>query len=457
MTLPQETRSINLNTPYLKRYLDIDLQEKCILRCLKCGWTSLNDGYTLFCPTCGPASFLTTEYKNKNTTELSGDEAYFYSYKNLLPFHTTFEGDGPKIGCVKAVNLGEEIGLKNLWLLLSCYAPEWGAEFITGTFKELEALGVYARVLEQTEKTLIISSAGNAGQAFLEIGVRNGIPSIILVPESALPRIYISAKPKKQVPLFIALRNAYYPDAIKLVGEIQNAFADRLVREGGCYNVARRDAIGILFHRAFREIGRIPDHYVQAVGSGTGAIAAWEAIKRMNNQNTIGAGNMRLHLVQNTPFTPIVDAWNAKRKHITPIDKDNLHKLLSQTHSKVLSNITPPYSVVGGLYDALSSTQGNMYEVSNQEAICFGNLMTKSTGIIPDPEAAIALAGLYKAFEEGKINHSDHILLHITGGGWRRSVHDLKKIPYPLTKCVNITENHKILDLVKRYLDQMVN
>jgi cysteate synthase len=427
------------------------------LRCLKCGWESVNDNYTLYCPTCGPDAFLTTVYENNDTAELSGDPAYFYSYQNLLPFHTSFEGDGPRIGCVKAENLGEDIGLKNLWLLLSCYAPEWGAKFITGTFKELEALGVYARVIEQTNKTLIISSAGNAGQAFLEIGVQNCIPAIILVPESALSRIYISAKPNKRMPLLIALRNAYYPDAIKMVYEIQNCFADRLVREGGCYNVARRDSIGILFHRAFREIGRIPDHYVQAVGSGTGAIAAWEAIKRINNQNTSIVSNMGLHLVQNTPFTPIVDAWNAKTKHIPPIDQDDLHKMLSQTYSKVLSNTTPPYSVVGGLYDALFSTGGRMYAVSNQEAICFGKLMIKHSGIIPDPEAAIALAGLYKALEQGKINQTDHVLLHITGGGWRRSVNDFKKIPYPLTQYVNRTSYHKIMDLVKQYLDHIVN
>jgi len=46
-------------------------------------------------------------------------------------------------------------------------------------------------------------------------------------------------------------------------------------------NVARRDGMGTVMLEAAVTIGRAPDHYFQAVGSGTGGIAAWEASLRL--------------------------------------------------------------------------------------------------------------------------------------------------------------------------------
>ena len=44
--------------------------------------------------------------------------------------------------------------------------------------------------------------------------------------------------------------------------------------------MARRDGMATTV-LAVTHIGRIPDYYFQAVGSGTGAIAAWEANLRL--------------------------------------------------------------------------------------------------------------------------------------------------------------------------------
>jgi cysteate synthase len=398
-------------------------------------------------------AFLQTVYGDSDTN-LTGDPSYFYSYEHFLPTKIRFGENGPRIGCVRADALSKAIGLNELWLLLSCYAPEYGATLVTTTFKELEALGVFARVQEQTSKTLIVSSAGNAARAFLEIGAKYGLPAIVLVPESALPGLYVSTPSDTSGPVLIALRKAYYPDAIRVVEEIQNRFSDELVREGGCYNVARRDSIGILLHRAVRTIGRIPQHYVQAVGSGTGAIAAWEATRRIGASGEFGQPTMRLHLVQNFPFTPMVDAWRAKKKHVDPISRDDLNQMLSQTYSKVLSNANPPYSVAGGVYDALSSTDGDMYAVSNREAMEAREVFMKHIDIVPCPEASVSLAGLRQAIHQGYIAPSDPVLLHVTGGGWSRCVAEFCQKPYPVALRVAPSETSRVMSFVEKYLDR---
>lgn len=440
--------------PIVDRHVCNNEKIRYSLRCMRCGWESYEDKYLQYCPTCGPDSFLRTVYAEP-TVDVAGDPSYFYSYQNFLPFKSKFGKYGPMIGCIKVKKLGEEIGLNNLWLLLSCYAPEYGAKFMTATFKEVEALGVLARVQDQTKKVLIVSSAGNAARAFLEIGSKYRVPTIVVVPESALPTLCVSELPGDRSPVLISLRNAFYPDAIRFVEEVQNVFCDRLVREGGCYNVARRDSVGILVHRAVKAIGRIPDHYVQAVGSGTGAIAAWEATRRLAALGKFGNRIMKLHLVQNAPFTPMVNAWRKKNRHIETIGKKDLRKILSQTYAKILSNDTPPYSVTGGIYDALSSTRGNMYSVSNREGMEASKLLLKYTGISPCPEASVALAGLQQAIREGEVNSKDCVLVHITGGGWERLVRDFKKQPYPVAKSINLKDSYKVMEFIEKYLESI--
>lgn len=58
-----------------------------------------------------------------------------------------------------------------------------------------------------------------------------------------------------------------YTDAINLAGRI--AKLPGMVSEGGARNVARRDGMGTMMLDAAVTIGKMPDHYFQAVGSGT--------------------------------------------------------------------------------------------------------------------------------------------------------------------------------------------
>jgi len=56
---------------------------------------------------------------------------------------------------------------------------------------------------------------------------------------------------------------------------------------------------------AVESIGRLPDYYFQAIGSGARAIAAHEGAKRLLEDLRFGRTLPRLMLSQNRPFTPI--------------------------------------------------------------------------------------------------------------------------------------------------------
>lgn len=85
--------------------------------------------------------------------------------------------------------------------------------------------------------------------------------------------------------------------------------------------------------------------------------------------------------------------------------------------AKVLSNRKPPYSLKGGLFDALSETGGDMFAVTNEEAGNAGALFEKTEGIDIEPAAAVAVASLKQAIEQKKVEKEAVIMLNITGGG----------------------------------------
>ena len=115
------------------------------------------------------------------------------------------------------------------------------------------------------------------------------------------------------------------------------------------------------------------------------------------------------------------NAWKANRREIIrDIDMPDPKTLIHEMYADILSNREPPYSIGGGVYDALRSTHGTMYGVSNNEAKSAQMLFESYEGIDIFPPAAVAVASLIEAVNEQKVDAEDCILLNITGGGVKR-------------------------------------
>jgi cysteate synthase len=121
----------------------------------------------------------------------------------------------------------------------------------------------------------------------------------------------------------------------------------------------------------------------------------------------------------------MTSAWRDRRRTIIPdIDMPDARASVEAVLSGVLTNRNPPYSITGGLFDALMDTDGVMYAVSNSAGRDAVYLIEDTVGIDPDPAAAIATAALVQAAGNGSIRKDEHILLNLTGGGYRRVKED---------------------------------
>jgi cysteate synthase len=187
------------------------------------------------------------------------------------------------------------------------------------------------------------------------------------------------------------------------------------------------------------KMGKMPDHYVQAVGSGTGAVGAWEMSERFLRDGRYGSRLPVLHLGQNLPFAPMMHAW---RKHSRALFPEDLNpELIPRITTRVLSTRYPAYSVQGGVFDALTATNGKMYGITNDEVYAGMELFLRTEGIDLVPASGVAVAVLKEAVRSGAIKKDETVLLNITGGGETRLKQDKKTytvVPKFISK--NITE-----------------
>ncbi len=375
-----------------------------VVRCVSDG--SVQPPYALSCPS--DSSLLRTDYTSKrlNLKDLPGIWRFYdwLPVKGIIP-----EASGGPV-TYRSTGLAKELGLKNLYISFSGYWPEREARMLTCSFKDLEAPPTMQRLRERGDSpTLVVASAGNTARAFAQVASITGQPLVLFVPEKALHRMWITVE-RGQVTL-VCVKGDYY-DAIVVAEKVQSRKG--FVPEGGARNIARRDGMGTVMLDAASIIGQIPEHYFQAVGSGTGGISAWEAAMRLIEDGRFGSRLPRLRLAQNVPNAPIYYAWTGVEPEPSSPDM----------FDDVLFNRRPPYSIPGGVKDALDATGGQVYGITDKEAAGAKRLFEESEEIDILNAPAIAIAALAQAAQSGTVSPDSIILLNITGGGVSRLKED---------------------------------
>ncbi|MFT5750384.1 MAG: cysteate synthase [Ancylomarina sp.] len=385
------------------------------LESVKSGKRFDDEGWTLDAPGESDPSLIRAIYEKKQL-EVKDKSLGIYKFADWLPIHKTLEGSSAP-ATYKSEGLAKYLGLNNLYITFSGYWPEKGANFRTCSFKETEAYAVSGR-LNLTDQVLVVASAGNTARAFARVCSDNNIPLLLTIPEDNLSALWFDEPIKDNVRLIATKSGSDYFDAIHL-SNIACAL-DGFIAEGGAKNVARRDGMGTTVLSAVSEIGQIPDYYFQAVGSGTGAIAAWEANMRFIEDGRYGDNKMKLMVSQNAPFLPIYNAWKADSRAMLPLEDELARKQVEEIDAKVLSNRKPPYPIAGGLFDAMKDAGGDVLVATNEEAIEAGRLFLETEGNDIHPAAAVAVATLIKEAKAGNLDKDACIMLNITGGGEER-------------------------------------
>lgn len=370
-------------------------------------------GWSLTDPQCACPSLVRAEYENKQY-EPREDLDGFYRYADWLPVQRTLKGSAAPV-TYKSKALASELGLENLYVTFSGWWPKIGAKMTTCSFKETEAYSVCGRLGADNKRILVVASAGNTARAFAKVCSDNNIPLLISIPEDNIGALWFDKPLNDCVKIMASPKGSDYYDAIALSDKV--CACPDFMAEGGAKNVARRDGMGTTLLSAVEVIGRIPDAYFQAIGSGTGAIAVWENNLRLIEDGRWGSHKMRLYPSQNAPFTVLYDSWKKHSRKLVEMDPDDARKAAAEIDAKVLSNRKPPYSIAGGLFDAMEDAGGDMFKVTNDELRLWKKRFAELEGIDIHDAPAVAVASLAAAVKDGAVKKDETIMLNITGGG----------------------------------------
>ena len=385
------------------------IASKFELRCTGCGKRYAPP--RLHCDSCH--GLLRAEYAQTRFSPKNGGG--LFTFLDWLP---------PTTGCPTPIGptvyqsegLAEHLGLTHLTIAFNGYAPEIGATNPTGSFKDFEAAPTALYFREHGIESMILASAGNTARAFAHAATALDFRVILVVPERALERLWLPIRASDAVRLVVIDGSEDYALAIDTAAQLSTIHG--IEPEGGARNVARRDGMGTSLLEYARVEQRLPDHYVQAIGSGTGGIAAWEAAQRLLAAG-VGGRLPRLHLAQNAPFSPIHEAWSDRATDLYEVDEPTQITQIAQIDALVLANRNPPYALPGGVRDALRATSGHTYAAANDEARSAARLFEETEGLPIGPAPAVAVAALRQAVDRGDIKPNDRVMLHITGNNER--------------------------------------
>ncbi len=390
------------------------------LRCPKCNKTFPDQGFTFKCPN-GCDSIIKTEYRGG--IRYSGEG--LWRYMDLLPIESRIEyNEFPSI--FKSEEYSEMYGT-DIYFILNGYAPDFNVEMKTCTFKELEVL-VSLKYAEERDANIVLSSVGNTGNAFLELGRHcKNVQITLFIPEEITCCMFEVERSDNVT--VIGVKGGY-----DLATSLSKKFAEKREGwryEGGGLNFARRDALSTIAYSFIERFGFPPDMYVQSVGSGTGVVAFYDGLKRM------GMKPSSMVLAQNEPFLPIVEAWNKKLDEFPVYNFDPVEIL----YAKVLSNKNPLFFQKGGLKDILNETNGMALGISTEEAKKAGKLFKRTYGFEAYPAAEVALATLEKIDLK-----REKVAVNITGAGL-----DLLKKDYNVkeVKFDFIVESEEDLEMIE--------
>lgn len=372
-----------------------------------------DEGWTLADPEATSPSLVRAVYANTKFTPRD-DLKGIYRYAEWLPIRKPLRHSHAPV-TYKSKGLASILGMENLYITFSGYCPKLGARMETCSFKETEAFSVCARLPKNNKRILVVQSAGNTARAFAKVCSDNNIPIVICVPLDNFSDLWFRKKLSPCVKIIATPAGSDYYDAIALGDKLCKD--PRYMAEGGAKNVARRDGMGTTILSAVETIGRIPDAYFQAVGSGTGAIAAWENAERLAADGRFGENKMRVYASQNAPFTIMYDSWKKHSRELVAMTPEEGRQKAEVILGKVLSNRKPPYSLAGGLFDVLEKSGGDMFKVTNDEIVSWVVRFFSAEGYDLFPASACAVASLKQTLDAGVVKHDETVMLNITGGG----------------------------------------
>lgn len=372
------------------------------LECNTCGEQQPYEPFVLpLCAKCGSqwmeARYDYAAFKREVLRGLPGRPPNMWRYADVLPLKDPAALDLYPAGGTPlwlSQRFAPALGHDSVYIKDERYGP-------TSSFKDRQAAGAVAAMLEGGIREAVIASTGNAAVAYAAACARAGIKLWVfmtsLVPQEKL----------REAALFGAevIRVSGNYDQTK---QIAAQFAQRkhLWLDRGSNSIPAREAMKTIAYEIVEQLGwRAPDWYIQAVSGGLGPLGVYQGFAELQRMGLIER-IPKLAVIQAEGCSPMVQAFRA--------GSDTAAAVIPDTRIIILSTGDPGKTYTY-LWNLTRRYGGTMESVSDSEAFAAMRALAKSEGMAVEPATAVAFAGLEKLLRSGVILKDERVVVNCTG------------------------------------------
>ncbi len=378
------------------------------LRCKSCGKVYPPEPIYV-CEECFGGLEVIYEYDVKKE-EIENGPKNIWRYKKLLPVDEKYivNSQAGYTPLVKAKNLGEVLGLRNL------YVKNDSVNHPTFSFKDRVVSVAVSKAREFGFNVVACASTGNLANSLAAHAAIAKMDCYIFVPKDiSMAKIVqtLVYEPK------LILVDGNYDDVNRLAIEISSQYNWAFVN----VNLRPYYAEGskTLAYEVVEQLNwETPDFAFIPVASGSLLTMIWKGLNEFKELGFINELRTRLVACQPKGCNPVVQAFRTDGR-IRPVKPNTIEKSLA---------IGNP---ADGIYAirALKQSNGLAYDVSDEEIIEGIRLLAKTEGIFTETAGGVVIASLKRAVEEGAIDSGDTVVVYITGNGLKTQevLHDRLK------------------------------
>jgi threonine synthase len=375
------------------------------LQCTICGRATEPIPAALTCPSCGESGILDVVYDYERVrldltrASLAACRDYsMWRYLPLLPCPPATPRPNLRVGWTplyRADSYARAIGLRNV------YVKDDGQNPTASLKDRASAVGV-VKATEAGATTIACSSTGNAGSSLAGNATAAGLRSVIFVPERA-PQGKLA-----QLLLFGAT-------VVMVKGDYEAAFrfSAEAIAKWGWYN--RNAALNPYLVEGKKTVSleiaeqlgwAAPDWVAVSVGDGCTVAGVGKGFAELHRIGLIDRVP-RILGVQAEGCAPLHRAFRAGVESFTSEAGDTLADSIA---------VNVPRNPVKALR-AVRGSGGDMVTVTDDEILAAMRILGKTTGVLAEPAAAAAFAGLAKAAASGLIRPEEIAVGIVTGNG----------------------------------------
>jgi len=281
----------------------------------------------------------------------------------------------------------------------------------TGSFKDRGMTMAVTRAVEAGARAIICASTGNTSASAAAYAARAGIACFVLIPEGKIALGKLSQAMMHGSTVLQIRGN--FDDGMRLVQEVAKTKPVDIVNSINPYRIQGQKTVAF---EVIEALGDVPDYHALPVGNAGNITAHWIGYSESAGADTLALklpDGMRKYRKQKlVERRPIILGYQASGA--APIVRGRPVENPETVATAI--RIGNPVSWQQAV--AASRESGGWFaECTDQEILHVQKLLAQTEGIFCEPASAIAVAGLLKDLELGKVGEGSTIVCTLTGHG----------------------------------------